>query len=96
MLTPWKLDDIAARPNLAATVHTVLEMLQHIRAIESDRAALRELVVRYASECGECEGSGTAPHYADRSTPEGCAEPMFVDCKDCRDVRDLLAKTATK
>jgi hypothetical protein len=61
----------------------------HMIAAASELLALAK---RYASECGECEGSGHAPHYADRSTPEGRAEPMFVDCKDCADIRAVIAK----
>jgi hypothetical protein len=60
----------------------------------SQRVAELEAGIRQlASECVECEGSGKAPHYADRSTEAGRAEPMFVRCKQCADIRALIAKS---
>lgn len=57
---------------------------------------LEAMMRRYASECGECDGSGQMPHYADRDTEAGRAEPMFVDCTECSDIRALLSDEAAK
>jgi hypothetical protein len=50
---------------------------------------LLALVERYASECGECGGTGRALVYGPVSAPGESR-----DCEDCADIRAALAKVA--
>lgn len=74
-------------------VSVLLKCAADADALIEQRDRLLAAVKQWASECAECDGSSEAPHYADRSTEQGRAEPMFKDCKDCTDIRALIKTT---
>lgn len=51
--------------------------------------ALLSMVERYASECGECGGSGEKPFYSPEGTG-GRMPPETPPCDACADIRALL------
>ena len=85
------LAELRLTRSLAASNHaeglTTLVMSDKLATVCDLLLDFHALATRYAKECGECEGSGQMPHYADRSTEAGRAEPIFVDCTECADIR---------
>jgi hypothetical protein len=80
-----------ARPTAADAVVALANEAERLR---SGFDALLDLAKQYASECSECEGAGLTGSYQDNvpgDITKGVHE-VEIDCPDCRDIRDVIAK----
>ena len=76
----------------------VLEALNAHATLQARVETLEKLVQRYASECGECNGTGVIQPFCDASASgishayPGRDEP----CPDCEDIRAALNATPSR
>ncbi len=75
---------------------------REVATLRQQAEAMRAVLQRYASECGECNGHGYTEHDISVPLPRESSTANITqiatrvkrDCRDCRDIRALLTATA--
>lgn len=99
---PWLIGDdideavpdfysICSKPNLVEVARCEELADAQLVVAAPDLLALAKL---YASECGDCNGTGVTETWVDRD-PNDITKGLrkeAVDCPDCADIRSVIAK----
>lgn len=79
------LDDRGDNPEVTGRICE--QAAQEIKRLAGQRDELLAMVLKYASECGECNGTGLEPTLL----PNGEWGPD-QDCEACADIRELIGR----